>query len=99
LVLGYGRARSAHHSVASLHGSAEAWGLQQPALVAAGHRVIAYSRRGFHKSQTGPKESPGTFADDLNALLDYLDIKAFHGVGSAQGAFVPLDYSLSYPGK
>ena len=50
-------------------GSARIWTYQQPALVNAGYRVIAYSRRGYGKSDPVPKENPGTAADDLRALL------------------------------
>lgn len=78
-------------------GSGLVWLYQQPVFANAGHRVIAYSRRGFHNSETGPKESPGTGAEDLNKLLNVLRIDKFHAVGTAAGAFVAADFAVSFP--
>ena len=63
-----------------------------------GYRVITYDRRGYGRSvadSSGPQ--PGTGADDLNALMDYLKIDRFHLVGTAAGGFVAWDYALSFP--
>lgn len=43
----------------------------------------------------GPQ--PGTAADDLLALLDYLHIDHAHLVGKAAGGLVALDFVLSFP--
>ena len=43
----------------------------------------------------GPQ--PGTAADDLLGLLDHLGIDRVHLVGSGGGAFVVLDFALSFP--
>jgi pimeloyl-ACP methyl ester carboxylesterase len=43
----------------------------------------------------GPQ--PGTAADDLQALAEYLRIDRFHLVATAAGASVALDYALSFP--
>ena len=40
-------------------GSALNWGYQQPALAAAGYRVIGYSRRGHFGSDAGTGNDPG----------------------------------------
>ncbi len=78
-------------------GSAAIWGYQQPVLVAAGFRVIAYSRRGFLGSDAGPEEALGTYVDDLHALVTHLHLDKFHLVGSAAGGFIVPDYAASYP--
>jgi pimeloyl-ACP methyl ester carboxylesterase len=76
-------------------GSSRVWEHQEAAVIAAGYRFLAYDRRGFGKSPaTIP---PGAGADDLQALMDYLHVDRFHLVGTAAGAFVCLDYALSFP--
>ncbi len=78
-------------------GSAAIWGYQQPVLVEAGYRVIAYSRRGHYRSDAGPPENPGNSVDDLHALVEHLGLSRFHLVGSAAGGFIVPDYAASYP--
>jgi len=79
-------------------GSTRNWEYQIPAFVGAGFRFIAYDRRGWGRSVIDPSgKQPGTGADDLQALMDHLRIDRFHLVGTAGGAFVALDYALSYP--
>jgi pimeloyl-ACP methyl ester carboxylesterase len=79
-------------------GSSRVWENQIPAFTAAGFRFIAYDRRGWGRSvidPTGPQ--PGTAADDLQALMDFLHIDRFHLVGTAAGVSVSLDYVVSFP--
>ena len=78
-------------------GSALIWGYQQPALVQAGYRVIAYSRRGHYGSEIGDAESLPPSADDLRAVIEHLQLDRFHLVGSAAGGFIVPDYAISYP--
>src|SRR6201987_5783981 len=75
--------------VVLIHGyplSGRAWDRQVPALLDAGHRVITYDRRGF-----GPSSQPvvgydyDTFAADLAALLDHLDLWDAVLVGHSMG--------------
>jgi pimeloyl-ACP methyl ester carboxylesterase len=80
-------------------GSAAIWGYQQPELVRAGYRVIAYSRRGHGATGPGPRDDPGFGIDDLEALTQALGVQRFHLVGSAAGGFLAPDYALSYPRK
>jgi pimeloyl-ACP methyl ester carboxylesterase len=80
-------------------GSSEIWGYQQPALARAGYRVIAYSRRGYFKSDPVPRENPGTASGDLRNLLDFLKIDKCHLVGSAAGCQVGIDFALSSPSR
>ena len=77
-------------------GSARIWSYQQPVFAKAGYRVIAYSRRGHGGSDPVPAENPGTAAGDLNALMDFLDVKKFHLAGSAAGGGIAVDYALSH---
>ena len=73
-----------------LHGwplNAAMWEYQAPALVAAGCRCIAVDRRGFGRSD---HPSHGydfdTFADDLAAVIEHLDLRAATLVGFSMGA-------------
>jgi pimeloyl-ACP methyl ester carboxylesterase len=79
-------------------GTTRSWEHQIDVFVSAGYRFIAYDRRGWGRSEvvsSGPQ--PGTGADDLEALREYLKIDSFHLVGSAAGAGVGLDYALAFP--
>jgi pimeloyl-ACP methyl ester carboxylesterase len=79
-------------------GSNRVWEYQRPVFAARGYRVITYDRRGYGRSVADPSgPQPGTGADDLNALMDYLKIDRFHLVGTAAGGFVAWDYALSFP--
>lgn len=78
-------------------GSGESWPYQQPYFAKAGHRVIAYSRRGHYKSDAGPVEKPGTGTGDLERVIEALGIKKCHLVGTAAGGAFALDYALSNP--
>jgi pimeloyl-ACP methyl ester carboxylesterase len=79
-------------------GNIESWEHQIPAFTAAGYRCITYDRRGWGRSITDPAaRQPGTAADDLLALMDYLHIDRAHLVGSAAGATVSIDFVLSFP--
>ena len=75
--------------VVLIHGwplNGDAWEKQTAALLAAGHRVITYDRRGFGRSS---KPSVGynydTFAADLDALLSALDLTGVSLVGHSMG--------------
>ncbi len=80
-------------------GSSEIWAYQQPALARSGHRVIAYSRRGYGKSDPAPKDNPGTASGDLRNLLDVLNVSKCHVVGSAAGCQIAIDFALSNLGR
>ena len=58
-------------------------------------RVIRYDVRGFGKSAVPDK--PFRHADDLRALLDYLDVPAAHVVGLSMGGRITLQHALLYP--
>jgi pimeloyl-ACP methyl ester carboxylesterase len=77
-------------------GSKDVWEYQWPALVGAGYRVVAHSRRGHAGSERGPADAPGTGSGDLLALLDRLGIARCDLVGTAGGAIVAADFALSH---
>src|SRR6266568_6639326 len=75
--------------VVLIHGyplSSASWEKQVPALLQAGHRVIAYDRRGFGKSsQPTSGYNYDTFAEDLHKLVTYLKLRDFTLVGFSMG--------------
>lgn len=76
-------------AVVLIHGwplSGRSWEAQVPALVAAGHRVVTYDRRGFgQSSQPWAGYDYDTFAADLDALLRHLDLRDVALVGFSMG--------------
>src|SRR5215468_6559817 len=80
-------------------GSALIWGYQQPVFAKAGHRVIAYSRRGYYNSAPFERDRPGFGSEDLRQLVDVLGIRRFHVVASAAGGSIAADFALSYPDR
>jgi pimeloyl-ACP methyl ester carboxylesterase len=86
------REEGAGATVLLLHGfpdSSTLWRNQVPALVAAGHRVVAPDLRGFGESDK-PREVEAyritRSAEDVVAILDALDIERAHVVGHDWGA-------------
>jgi pimeloyl-ACP methyl ester carboxylesterase len=80
-------------------GNADSWAPNTPAFAAAGYRVIAFDRRGWGRSLADPASGPqpGTVADDLHALVEFLRLDRFHLVGVAGGGFIAYDYVLWHP--
>ena len=80
-------------------GTSANWEYQGSVFSQAGFRVIAFDRRGWGRScadpATGPQ--PGTVADDLHGLVEYLKLDQFHLVGVAGGGFIALDYAAWHP--
>src|ERR1051326_4331031 len=76
--------------VVLIHGwplSGASWEKQTAALLAAGHRVITYDRRGFGRSsKVGSGYNYDTFAADLDRLLRKLDLKKIALVGFSMGS-------------
>jgi non-heme chloroperoxidase len=75
--------------VVLIHGwplNGDAWEKQTAALLAAGHRVITYDRRGFGRSsKPGIGYNYDTFAVDLEALLNALNLADVSLVGHSMG--------------
>jgi pimeloyl-ACP methyl ester carboxylesterase len=86
--------------VVLIHGyplSGRAWDKQVPVLLDAGHRVITYDRRGFgQSSQPTVGYDYDTFAADLAALLEHLDLRDAVLVGHSMGTGEVARYLGSY---
>ena len=76
--------------VVLIHGfplSGRAGEKQVPPLLATGHRVVVYDRRGFGRStQTIKGYDFDTFAEDLRKLIKHLDLRDVALVGNSMGA-------------
>ena len=76
--------------VVLIHGwplSGASWEKQTAALLAAGHRVITYDRRGFGRSsKPGVGYNYDTFAADLDKVLKKLNLKKAALVGFSMGS-------------
>ena len=86
--------------VVLIHGyplSSASWEKQIPALLKAGHRVIAYDRRGFGKSSQ-PSEGYhyDTFAADLRHLVTHLELRDVSLVGFSMGGGEIARYAGKY---
>ena len=75
--------------VVFIHGwplDSDMWEYQMPAVAKAGFRAVAYDRRGFGRSdQPWTGYDYDTFADDLKAVLDGLDLSDVTLVGFSMG--------------
>src|SRR6476661_7357737 len=83
--LGYWDTGGTGEPVVFLHpasGSALIWLYQQSVFAKAGYRVIAYSRRNYYNSDSAPEDNPGTGAEDLQSLVEYLNLDRFHLLGA-----------------
>lgn len=76
-------------AIVLIHGyplSGSSWEKQIPVLLASGHRVITYDRRGFGKSsQPTMGYNYGTFAADLHKVVKHLNLRNFALVGFSMG--------------
>ena len=86
--------------VVLIHGyplNGNSWERQERELLATGHRVISYDRRGFGRSsQPTVGYDYDTFAADLNALLEHLDLSDVVLVGFSMGSGEVTRYLASY---
>jgi len=86
--------------VVLIHGyplNGNSWERQERELLARGHRVISYDRRGFGRSsQPTVGYDYDTFAADLNALLEHLDLSDTILVGFSMGSGEVTRYLGSY---
>jgi non-heme chloroperoxidase len=89
--------------VVLIHGyplSGASWEKQTAALLAAGHRVITYDRRGFGKSsQPTTGYNYDTFAEDLHKLVTHLQLTDFALVGFSMGGGEVARYIGKYGSK
>ncbi|MER6387185.1 alpha/beta fold hydrolase [Streptomyces sp. NPDC059382] len=86
--------------VVLIHGwplNGASWERQTAALLAAGHRVVTYDRRGFGRSdQPCDGYEYDTFAADLNAVLTSLDLRDAVLVGFSMGSGEVTRYLGTY---
>jgi non-heme chloroperoxidase len=86
-----------------IHGyplSGASWEKQTAALLAAGHRVITYDRRGFGKSsQPTTGYNYDTFAEDLNKVVTKLELRDFALAGFSMGGGEVARYIGKYGSK
>ena len=86
--------------VVLIHGyplSGRAWDKQVPALIEAGYRVITYDRRGFGQSSHPVSGYDyDTFAADLNALMENLDLREAVLIGHSMGTGEVTRYLANY---
>jgi non-heme chloroperoxidase len=90
--------------VVLIHGyplNGASWEKQVAALLAAGHRVITYDRRGFGKSsQPATGYNYDTFAEDLHKLVTHhLELKDFALAGFSMGGGEVARYIGKYGSK
>jgi non-heme chloroperoxidase len=86
--------------VVLIHGyplNGRSWERQERVLLAAGYRVIAYDRRGFGRSaRPAAGYDYDTFAGDLNALLEQLDLTGAVLAGFSMGTGEVTRYLGTY---
>jgi non-heme chloroperoxidase len=86
--------------VVLIHGyplNGNSWERQERELLANGYRVISYDRRGFGRSsQPTVGYDYDTFATDLNALLEHLDLSNIILAGFSMGSGEVTRYLGSY---
>ena len=86
--------------VVLIHGyplSGRAWDRQLPVLLDAGRRVITYDRRGFGRSsQPASGYDYDSFAADLSALMEKLDLRDATLVGHSMGTGEVTRYLAAY---
>jgi non-heme chloroperoxidase len=89
--------------VVLIHGyplSCASWEKQLPVLLQAGHRVIAYDRRGFGKSsQPTTGYNYDTFAEDLHTVVTHLKLRDFALAGFSMGGGEVARYLGKYGSK
>jgi non-heme chloroperoxidase len=89
--------------VVLIHGyplSGASWEKQTAVLLAAGHRVITYDRRGFGKSsQPATGYNYDTFAEDLHKLVTHLELRNFALAGFSMGGGEVARYIGKYGSK
>ncbi|MFH8791049.1 alpha/beta fold hydrolase [Streptomyces sp. NPDC017941] len=92
--------QGAGQPVVLIHGfplDGHSWERQSAALLAAGHRVITYDRRGFGRSsQPTTGYDYDTFAADLNTVLETLDLNDAVLVGFSMGTGEVARYVSTY---
>ncbi len=77
----------------------ESWGYQTEDLLAAGHRVLTFDNRGVgHSSKPAGPYTTRLFAQDAKALVDHLQLRDVHLIGTSMGGMIAQEYAIAYPG-
>jgi non-heme chloroperoxidase len=88
------------HPIVLIHGyplDGNSWERQERALLATGYRVVSYDRRGFGRSsQPTVGYDYDTFAADLNALLEHLELEDVVLAGFSMGTGEVVRYLGTY---
>lgn len=71
------------------------WRWCAPRWVAAGHRVVAYDRRGFGETDYAPE--PHDDVDDLRAVTAATGARPAIVVGNSRGGAIAVDHALAHP--
>lgn len=85
-----------HHGL----GSVRAWREQEPSLVQAGYRVMAYDRWGYGGSDARPGLDLPTFSTDLkdlSILLEQFEIQRAALLGHSDGGTIGLYFAAQQP--
>src|SRR4051794_18021375 len=89
--------------VVLIHGyplNGNSWERQERALLARGYRVVTYDRRGFGRSsQPTVGYDYDTFAADLHALMEHLDLHDAALVGFSMGSGEVIRYLATHGSK
>jgi len=88
------------HPIVLIHGyphNGNSWERQERELLANGYRVITYDRRGFGRSsQPTVGYDYDTFASDLKALIEHVDLSDVVLVGFSMGSGEVIRYLAAY---
>jgi non-heme chloroperoxidase len=88
------------HAVVLIHGyplNGNSWERQERELLANGYRVITYDRRGFGRSsQPTVGYDYDTFASDLKALIEHVDLSDVVLAGFSMGSGEVIRYLATY---
>jgi 2-succinyl-6-hydroxy-2,4-cyclohexadiene-1-carboxylate synthase len=71
---------------------------QQVLVLARQFKVVTWDQRSFGRTTNrAGAAGPATFAADLEALLDHLDITSAHLVGQSMGGWTTLRFAIDHP--
>lgn len=100
--LWYADSKGEGEPIVLLHGglaNSDCWGHQVSALIEHKFRVILVDSRGHGRSSLDPKVPLGysVMADDVIALLDYLNLDQVNVLGWSDGGIIGINLAMRYP--
>lgn len=79
-------------------GHSDVWGNQIPALLGAGHKVIAIDSRGHGRSTRDEQQySYALMAGDVLGVMDHLGVERASIVGWSDGGIIGLEIAINHP--